>query len=63
MEGELGEAGRKEKIGAKGNEGAIGKTVADRQWAWNILDTVDATLDALEDCQSMMQQTFKKVFK
>ena len=62
METEMEEAGRGE-IGAKGNEGAIGKTVGDRQWVWNILDTVDAKLEALESCRSMMQETFKKVFK
>ena len=62
IETEMAEAER-EEIGAKGNEGAISKTVGNRQWAWNILETVDAKLKALESCQSMMLETFKQVFK
>ena len=51
------------EIGGNGNEGTISEKVVDRQWAWDILDTVDATVEALKHCRSMMHQTFKEVFK
>ena len=55
-------SGSKEN-GGNGNEGTISEKVVDRQWAWDILDTVDATVEALKHCRSMLHQTFKKVFK
>ena len=49
--------------GENGNEGTISETEVDQQWAWDTLDAVEATVDALKDCRSMIHQTFKKVFK
>ena len=54
---------RMSEMGRKGREGSISETVVDQQWAWKILDSVDAAVETLQNCRPMMHQTFKKVFK